>query len=137
MPLGDFATAGTLPKPLPIGRFGRQFAAAGSIGYFVWNVTQYGDLVGSDVPDAAFWIGVCFAFWYFSDLVVVGLSLPWGPWPQGSVLLFAVALIIPSIGAYGSVWGSPLGWGVCLFTEFFFGYIGVSFLLAAIFAGPG
>jgi len=137
MPLGDFATAGTLPKPLPIGRLGRLLAAVGTLFYFVWNITRYGDLVGSDVPEGGYWIGVGFAFWYFSDLVVVGLSRSWGRWPQVAVFPFALALLIADLGAYGDLWAPPLAWGVYIFTEFFFVYIGVSFLLAAIFAVPG
>ncbi len=137
MPLGDFATAGTLPKPLPIGRLGRLLAAAGTLFYFVWNITRYGDVVGSDVPEGGYWIGVGFAFYFFSDLLVVGFSRPWGRWPQAAVFPFALALIIADLGAYGSLWAPPLAWGVFIFTEFFFVYIGVSFLLAAIFAVSG
>ena len=78
-----------------------------------------------------------FAFWYFSDLVVVGFSRPWGRWPQVAVFPFALALVVADFAAYGSAWAPPLGWGVFVFTEFFFGFIGISFLLAAILAVPG
>ena len=35
------------------------------------------------------------------------------------------------------VWGPPTAWGVFIMTQFFFGFIAPSFLLAAIFAVPG
>ena len=137
MPLGDFQEAGTVPKPLPIGRVGRLVFGAGALFYFVWNIIQLSTRVSSDVPPVGYFVGVGFAFWYFSDLVVVGFSRGWGRWPQAAVLPFALALVVADLVAYGSAWGPPLGWGVFVFTELFFGYIGISFLLAAILAVPG
>ena len=54
-----------------------------------------------------------------------------------AVLLLVLALVVADLVAYGSGWGPPLGWGLFVFTTFFFGYIGMSFLLAAMFAVPG
>ena len=135
MPLGDFVEAGTMAKPLPIGRAARLIAGVGALFYFVWNISRYTDLVGSSVP--GYWVGVGFAFWFFSDLWVVGFSRNWGRWPQLAVFPFALALVISDLVAYGSAWGPPLAWGVFIFTEFFFGLIGVSFVLAAVLAVPG
>ena len=137
MPLGDFVEAGTLLKPLPIGRMARLLAGVGALFYFVWNITQLSGRVGSDVPPVGFFIGVAFSLWYFSDLVVVGLSRPWGRWPQVAVLPLVLALVVADLVAYGSGWGPPLGWGLLVFVEFFYGYIGISFLLAATYAVPG
>ena len=137
MPLGDFSEAGTLERPLLIGRVGRLIFGAGALFYFIWSISRYTDLVSSDVPGGGYWIGVGFAFWYFSDLVVVGFSRPWGRWPQVAVFPFALALVAADLASYGDAWAPPLGWGVFVFTEFFFGLIGISFLLAAIFAVPG
>ena len=137
MPLGDFAEAGTIPKPLPIGRIARFVAGAGAFGYFVWNITRVSDLVSTDVPDIGFFVGVGFAWWYFSDLVVVGFSRMWVQWPRAAVLPIVLAFVVADLVAYESGWGPPLGWGLFVFAEFFYGYIGISFLLAAIFAVPG
>ena len=135
MPLGDFAEAGTASKPLPIGRMGRLLFGAGTLSYFVWNILQVSDRVDSDVPPIGYLIGVAVAWWYFSDQVVVGFSRNWGCWPQAAVLPFVLALVVVNLLAYESTWGPPLGWGLFLFTEFLFGHIGISFVLAAIFRG--
>ena len=41
------------------------------------------------------------------------------------------ALLIASLVAYGDVWYLPIAWGVYMFTEFYFGLISISFVLAA------
>ena len=137
MPLGDFVEAGTIKRPLLFGRVSRLVVGVGTLFYFIWNLTRYTDLVSSDVPEGGYWIGVGIAVWYFSDLVVVGFSRPWGRWPQIAILPLALALVVADLAAYGDAWGPPLGWGVFLFTELFFGFIGISFVFGALFAVPG
>ena len=137
MPLGDFVEAGTLPKPLIVGRFGRLLFGLGAGFYFIWNIIQQGERVSAGIPVRGYWIGVGFAWWYFSDLVVVGFSRNWGRWPQVAVAPVVVALLIASLVSYGDVWDLPIAWGVYVFTEFFYGLISISFLLGAILAVPG
>ena len=137
MPLGDFVEAGTTPKPLIVGRSGRFLFGLGAGFYFIWNIIQQGERVSADIPVIGYWIGVGFAWWYFSDLVVVGFSRSWGRWPQLAVAPVVVALLIASLVAYGDVWNLPLAWGVFVFIEFFYGFISISFLLGAILAVPG
>jgi hypothetical protein len=67
--------------------------------YFVWNISRYTDLVGSSVP--GYWVGVGFAFWYLSDLFVVGFSRNWGRWLQLAVFPLVLALVIADLVAYG------------------------------------
>ena len=137
MPLGDFAEPGSIARPLLIGRLGRFLFGVSALFYFVWNIVQVSNRVSSDVPPIGYFVGVVVAWWYFSDLAVVGLSRKWGRWPQAAVLPFVLALVVADLLAYESVWGPPLGWGLFVFAEFFFGYIGISFVLAGIFAVPG
>ena len=137
MPLGDFVAAGTTPKPLVIGRALRFLFGVGTTAYFVYNIVIYDDLVGSDLPDTGYFVGVAFAWWYFADAFVVGLGLRWARWPQIAVIPVVVILMGISLVADGDAWGSPLSWGVYLATQFWFGFIGPSFILAAIFAVPG
>ena len=137
MPLGDFVEAGSTPKPLLIGRMGRLAFGVGAGFYFIWNITQSGERAGSDVPVSGYWVGVAFAWWYFSDLVVVGFSRTWGRWPQAATAPVVAALLVGGLAAYGSAWAPPLAWGIFVFSEFFYGVIAVSFLLAATFAVPG
>ncbi len=129
MPLGDFVEAGTLPKPLILGRLGRLLFGLGAGFYFIWNIIQQRELVSTDFPVIGYWIGVGFAWWYFSDLIVVGFSRRWGRWPQVAVVPVVVALLIASLVAYGDLWDLPIAWGVYVFIEFFYGFISISFLL--------
>ena len=137
MPLGDFVDAGTSPKPLVIGRTLRFLFGVGTTAYFVFNLVVYDDLVGSELPDLGYFIAVAAAWWYFSDAFIIGLGLPWGRWPQIAVVPVAAVLIGVSLVAGGDAWGSPAAWGVYVASQFFFGFIGPSFILAAIFAVPG
>ena len=109
----------------------------GAVSYFIWNIIQWSDRVGSDVPFVVYLVLVGVAWWYFSDLVVVGFSRKWGRWPQLAVLPTVLALVVADLVVYGSGWAPPLGWGLFLFSEFYFGYIGISFMLAVMFAVPG
>ena len=139
MPLGDFVEAGTTSRPLLIGRAARLGFGAFTVFVFIVNLLEYKTFITSDVsdPDVLYWVAVGVAWWYWSDLVVVGFSRNWGRWPQVAVFPFALALVIAGLVAYGSAWAPPLGWGVFLFTEFFFAAIAASFLLAGTFAVPG
>ena len=137
MPLGDFAEPGTTPRPLAIGRVTRLGFGIFLGFFFVLNLLFYSDLTESDFPVNTYWISVVLAWWYFSDLVVVGFGRRWGRWPQVAVLLAVLALVVIDLGAYGEIWDLPLAWGLFLFTEFVFGYFAISFFLAAAFAVPG
>ncbi len=137
MPLGDFAEPGTTPRPLAIGRVARLgFGVLLGAG-FLWNLSSYTDLTASDFPLNTYWFAVAVAWWWFSDLVLVGFGLRWGRWPQVAVLSVALVLALTDLVAYGQIWDLPLAWGVFLFTEFVLGFFAISFLVAAIFAVPG
>ena len=144
MPLGDFAEPGTTPRPLAIGRVTRLGFAIYLGVLFILYLLNYTHLAESDFPVSGpthighlYWIAVVFAWWFFSDLVVVGFGRRWGRWPQIAVLPVALALVLIDLVAYGEIWELPLSWGVFLFTEFVFGYFAISFFLAAAFAVPG
>ena len=139
MPLGDFVEAGTSPRPLLIGRAGQLGFGAFTLYVFAVNLVDYDAFVSTDAsdPDVLYWVAVGFAWWYFSDLVVVGFGRRSGRWPQVAVFPFAAVLVVADLVAYESAWGPPLGWGVFSFTEFFYLFIGISFLLAAVLRVPG
>ena len=56
---------------------------------------------------------------------------------QAAGLFIALAIVVADFVAYGTGWAPPLGWGVFIFTAFFFGLIGCAFLVAAALAVPG
>ena len=137
MPLGDFQAAGTIPRPLAIGRAGRLLFGIGTGFYFAWNITQRSDWVSLGVLDGGGWVGVGFAFWYSADMVVVGLTRNWGRWPQAAVIVIALALLGAGAAVYGDAWTPPLAWFLFIFAELFFGTLAVSFLLGSMLAVPG
>lgn len=137
MPLGNFQQAGTLPRPLIIGRLGRLAFGLGCLFFFVWLMVHRDAFVGSSVPEFGWWIGVFFSFYYLPDLVVVGLSLPWGRLSQVAALIIAAVLFVANLAAYQSAWAPPLGWGLFTFTGVFYVSLGVSFLIAAFLSVPG
>ena len=141
MPLGDFAEPGTTPRPQAIGRASR--LAFGILPGIVFTLIllNYTYLTDSEFHvsgySIAYWIAVVAAWVGFSDLVVVGFGRRWGRWPQVAVLPVALALVLIDLVAYGEIWDLPLAWGVFLFTGFVYGFIAISFFLAATFAVPG
>ena len=94
-------------------------------------------ITGSDVPILWWWVGVFFALYYLPDLFTVGFSRPWGRWPQLAALTISIALLAADFAAFGSGWAPPLGWGIFVFSAFYYGVIGTAFLLTAFFAVPG
>ena len=137
MPLGDFVEPGTTAKPLTIGRLTR-LGFGLFLGFvFIWDLLFYSDLTGSDFQLSTYWIGVGIAWWYSSDLVVVGFGLRLGRWPQVAAIPVVLALVVVDLVAYGQVWDLPLFWAAFLYSEFIFGFFALSFVLAAALAVPG
>jgi hypothetical protein len=85
---------------------------------FFWLLGDYKALTGTEFQFSTFWIAVVACWWYFSALVVVGLGLRVGRWPQVAVLPAVLALGLIDLVAYGHVWDAPLAWGIYLFTQF-------------------
>jgi hypothetical protein len=120
-----------------IGRAGRLALGIAAGGAFIWNLTEFTYLTDSEFALSTFWFAFAVAWWFFSDLVVVGFGRHWGRRPQIAVFPVALALVVIDWVAYGHLWDVPLAMGVYLFTQFVFGYFSISFLLAALFAEPG
>ena len=137
MPLGDFVQPGTIPKPQAIGRAGRLLFGVGALYYFAWLISQREDLIDTTGIDVGLWIGVIFALYYLPDLFTVGLSRPWGKWPQAAALALGAVLLTAGFAFYGSGWAPPLGWWVFTFVAVFYGLIGLAFLLSSVLAVPG
>ena len=108
-----------------------------AITYFVFNLVVYEDRVGATSINAGYLVGVGVAWWYLSDAFVVGFGLKWGRWPRTVAIPVALVLAVISLVVYQHVWAPPLAWGVYIMSQFFYGFIGPSFILAAIFAVPG
>ena len=137
MPLGDFAEPGTTPRPLAIGRATRLGFGILLGFFFILNLVSYTELTGSDFPLNTYWLAVGLAWWFSSDLVVVGFGRRWGRWPQVAVFPAVVALVVVDLVASGEIWDRPLALAVFLYTEVVLGFFTASFVLAAALAVPG
>ncbi len=137
MPLGDFVEAGTTPRPLRWGRLLRFVFGVAATGYFVWNFILFDERVATDTLIVAYLVGVAGAWWYLSDAFIVGMGLPWRRWPQIVAIPVAVLLLVVGLVVDTIAWGTPLQAGAFVMSQFFYGFIGPSFILAAIFAVPG
>ena len=137
MPLGDFVESGSSPKPLPIERSLRFLFGLGTGYFFVWNFLFLDDRVGTEAVHVGYLVGAGFAWWYLSDLFVVGFGLRWGRWPQIGSVPIAAVLVIAGLVAGEGFWSPQVTWGIFILTQFWFGFSSVLFILAAIFAVPG
>jgi hypothetical protein len=95
-------------------------------------------LFGLAVPrNVALWVGIAVSFLFLHHVVNIGFGRSWGLWPQAVVVVLALAAVAFNLWQYGSVWGPALGLLAFLLLAYVLGYVGLSSLLAGVFAAPG
>ena len=136
----ELVESGSLARPGLVGRSVRlAFGAACLWG--LWRITaNLGVVIAAPItvathPAFAFLIALCFAI--INYVVNIGFSKSWGRWPAyvslaGFLVLALAALVID--GEFNSpILGVPLfAWLV-----YFYGHLGISFVLASVLATPG
>ena len=134
-----FERPGTITGPGPIGRIVRIILGIILLYFFIETLTGYEGLVRirSDWPSGTWWIGAAFGLYLLPGLVNIGFTRSWGRWPQVVFVLLVLAAVVFDLLQYGSFWGPPLGLLVFLLLTYFTGHLGLSFILAGIFAAPG
>lgn len=133
-----FEKPGSLQKPGPIGRAIRIGLGCGFLYLFILTIAKFTHYVSSDIPrQPMIWFGVALCLFFLADVVNVGFSRSWGRWPQFIAFLLALAAIAFDLLKYGSPWGPPLGLLVFVLLVYVTGYLGLSFILAAVLAVPG
>ena len=134
----ELVDAGTLTRPGPIGRLFRLalgvlclYALADIVSYIEWTTMQPFSSLGNRL------LLLLAPLWVISYVVNIGFSKSWGRKP---LIGSAIFLLISAVSAYvvsGSfdspIFGVPLN----LWLAYFYGHLGISFVLSALIATPG
>ena len=136
-----FEEPGTFPKAGPIGRTVR--LGAGVVILLIIAVSllpHLNDITaprpGSVIPPQII-PGFLLAIWLLPRMIDRGFTLEWGHRSQIALALLALGAAALGLASYGNLWAPPLGWLVFLTILYTFGHLGLSFLVAGIFAAPG
>jgi hypothetical protein len=131
--------ADVLPSPGPVGRSFRLLAGVILLAAFYTTLAGHAGFFETTSPptDLGLWIGVAITLWLLPEVVNVGWSRNWGHWPQVVVLLLALAAAVLDHVVYGRLWAPPLGAVVFALLAYTTLHLGLSFILAALFAVPG
>jgi len=128
---------GPFPRPGIIGRAVRLFFGVLLIYFFVETFTSYSSYVAVGAPGGTWWLGAAISFYLLPEVTDVGFGLSWGRKSQMVALALALGAMVFDFFWYGNLWGPPLGLLVYLLMGVVLGYLGLSFVLAAIFGVPG
>ena len=137
-----FEKPGTFATPRLLGRTIR-LAVGVTILYLVFphflkywqGFTQVRE--GSETPGGTWYIGLFFAVYLLPHMIDRGFTLQRGRRSQIVFGLLALAAVVFDLTYYGSLWAPPLGWLVLLTTVLVLGHLGISFIVAGLFATPG
>lgn len=130
--------AGSLPRPGWIGRLVR-LALAALCFYVLSELVQHWDVVLTRPAQAlrGFALAILAMLWVFNYVVNIGFGVGWRRWPLLALLAaFAVAGALGRV-VYGDWLALPAGGLLLAALGYFYGHLGLSFLLAAAFATPG
>lgn len=134
----QFLQPGSLAEPGPWGRLFRLLMGLWSLWFVVVALTDgLGDLMGPDVPQPDWLIGVAVAVWVAPDVVNIGWSRHFGSKPRWVGIVALGLGFVADLVIYGRVWAPPVGWVLMIWLTYVFAHLGVSFLLAAVTATPG
>ena len=138
----QFDQPGTHPTPKLMGRLTRLAAGVGILWMTFGSTLPYIQPFtrvreGWGVPGWGWVPGALLALYLLPVIVDRGLGISWGGRSQLVVAALGAAAIVADFILYGSLWGPPLGWVILLAMWYTFGHLGLSFLVAAIFATPG
>ena len=134
----ELVNAGTLVRPGPVGRFVR-FGLGVLCLYGLWVIVQSSEAIIAQPFSlldnlVVLIVGAGFVFNY---VVNIGFSKSWGRRPlivALSAMALAAATAFLSSGSLDSpVFGVPL----ILWLGYFYGHLGIAFVLAALIATPG
>ena len=130
------ATSTALPRPRIIGRLVRlSFGLV--LLYLIWPLSRY--RLGGTLDMAAVmpWIGLLFGLWVLPEVVNLGFRRRWGQAPR---LLAAALLPLAALGDLTMIrdpFGPVFGFSFVIFMGYVYVHLGLSFVVAALFAAPG
>ena len=92
---------------------------------------------GWETPGGIWYIGLFFAVYFLPHMIDRGFTLQRGQRSQIVFGLLGSAVVVFDLTYYGSLWAPPLGWLVLSTTVLVLGHLGISFIVAGLFATPG
>ena len=135
-----FEQPGTYPAPGLLGRTIR-FLAGAIILYMIYPplFTEYDAVLRIGWRRHMFgWLpGALIAIWLLPVMIDRVFTVTWGRRSQAGLGLLAAGLSLFSLFHDGSFWGPPLGWLLLMTIGCVLGSLGLSFLVAGLFATPG
>ncbi len=137
-----FEKPGTFATPRLLGRTIR-VAAGVTILYMVFppflkywqSFTRVRE--GWETPGGIWYLGLFFDVYLLPHMIDRGFTLRKGRRSQIVFGLLALAAVVFDLTYYGSLWAPPLGWLLLLTTVLVLGHLGISFIVAGLFATPG
>ena len=133
----ELQQAGTYRQPGPIGRTVRFGFGALLLFFPLQIITKYGYGAIVRASDPSIWIGIAFSLWLIVEVVNVGFGRNFGQWPRYIALALIALGGISDVLLTGSIWGLNLSLALMALIAFVYGYLGASFVMAALFAVPG
>jgi hypothetical protein len=136
----ELVEAGSLVPPGPVGRIVRLALGVGCL-WAVWQVIHSIEAVvaapitATAHPSLA-WL-MAMALWIINYVVNIGFSKSWGRRPAYLSLAVYVVLALVAWAATGNANSPILGLLLFAWLVYFYGHLGLSFVLAALLGTPG
>ena len=126
-----------LPVPGPIGRSARLLLGAALVVLTALTLISYRGYIRIGVPSGAWWLLAAVTLYALPQVVDIGLGRSWGVRSQAVAVGLGLAAAAVDVAVYGNLWGPPLGAFIYVAGVAVLGFMGISFVLAAIVGVPG
>lgn len=136
----EFEKEGSYPRPGLIGRMIRMAAGVMILYLTIPGVVfHYDDVIrfGWNIAILGWIPGFLISVHLLPVVIDRGFGVCWGRRSQAVFGLLFLAFLAIDLLVYGNLWAPPLGVLVVLTTALVLGFLGLSFLVAGLFATPG
>ncbi len=136
----ELVELGSLARPGLVGRLVRLALGVACL-WGLWSITvNLGAIIAAPItvathPAFAMLIAMCFAI--INYVVNIGFSKSWGRWPAYGSLAGFLALGLLALVIDGEFNSPILGVPLFAWLAYFYGHLGISFVLASAIATPG
>ena len=136
----ELVESGSLARPGLVGRLLRLALGVACL-WGLWNLTlNPGAIIAAPItvathPTFAVMIAMCFAI--INYVVNIGFSKSWGRWPAYGSLAAFLTLGLLAWTIDGELNSPVVGVPLFAWLAYFYGHLGISFVLAAVLATPG
>lgn len=136
----ELVEPGSLARTGPVGRLMRLALGAACL-WALWElVANVGAVIAAPIaaavhPSVALLIAM--AFWVISYLVNIGFSKSWGRRPAYASLAGFLAMGVVAFVIHGELNSPILGVPLFAWLTYFYGHLGLSFVVASVLATPG